>query len=66
MKLRITGTKLECEKFIERLKYYNNVISISKFYPNNRKNKFSEDGRIYIELSSQFDKNLLEETELPF
>lgn len=49
MKIRITGTKEECQTFADDLELYYEVRSVSDFYPNTRKNIRSKEGRIYIE-----------------
>ena len=49
MKIRITGTEDELNKFVEDLRSYYDISSVSSFYKNNRKVKESKEGRIYIE-----------------
>ena len=52
MKIRITGTREESINFANELSKYFDITSISAFYPNNRKCLFSNEGRIYIEISN--------------
>ena len=52
MKLRITGTSTEALAFVDELNKHFAIISVSRFYPNNRNCLYSEEGRLYIELSS--------------
>lgn len=49
MKIRITGTKTDIDRFVADLELYYEVISVSSFYPNNRKVQKSIEGRVYIE-----------------
>ncbi len=50
MKMRLTGTEQEIDKYVEDLKMYYDVISVSGFYPNTRKVKESKEGRCYAEI----------------
>lgn len=50
MKMRLTGTEKEIDKFVEDLKIYYDVISASSFYSNTRKVKESKDGRCYCDI----------------
>lgn len=49
MKIRITGLQEECDKFVEDLRIYYDLVNVSAFYPNTRKQKESKEGRVYIE-----------------
>ena len=49
MKIRITGTKTDIDRFVADLELYYEVINVSSFYPNNRKVQKSKEGRVYIE-----------------
>ena len=50
MKIRITGTEAEVIDFANELNKHFDIISVSMFYPNNRKCLYSNEGRLYIEL----------------
>lgn len=52
MKIRITGTEQETEMFVDEIEHYFDIISVSEFYPNNRKVKTSKEGRVYVELKT--------------
>jgi hypothetical protein len=49
LKIRITGLQEECDKFVEDLRIYYDLVNVSAFYPNTRKQKESKEGRVYIE-----------------
>lgn len=49
MKIRITGLEEECDKLVEDLRLYYDIISVSDFYRNDRKVKESKEGRVYID-----------------
>lgn len=55
VRVRIEGTKDDLEKFIDDFLHFYNPSSISKFYPNTRE-RYSENGRIYITLPDLKDK----------
>lgn len=49
MKIRITGTETDIKKFVEDMEEHYDIISVSQFYPNERKVEKSKEGRVYIE-----------------
>lgn len=64
MKIRITGTKPECKKFVAmcvKAIPAGYLRNISDFYPNTRKNMYSNEGRVYIDLEiPRDDRELIE------
>jgi hypothetical protein len=50
MKIRLTGSEKETIAFAEMLDKVYDVVSISEFYPNTRKNIKSKEGRVYMEI----------------
>lgn len=50
MKIRLTGSEKETIAFAEMLDKVQDVVSISEFYPNTRKNIKSKEGRVYMEI----------------
>lgn len=56
MKIRVTATESEAINFVNKLNNYFEVISVSRFYPNDRKCLFSNEGRLYVELLPDIKK----------
>ena len=54
MKIRLTGTKEETKAFAEHLDAKYEVVSISEFYPNTRKNLKSKEGRVYVDVGFEY------------
>lgn len=50
MKIRLTGSEQETCIFADMLDKIYDVVSISEFYPNTRKNRKSKEGRVYMEI----------------
>lgn len=49
MKIRLTGTRAEIAETIEMISTFLKISSISRFYPNSR-DRYSSEGRVYIEI----------------
>ena len=49
-KIRLTGSEKETIAFADMLDKVYDVVSISEFYPNTRKNIKSKEGRVYMEI----------------
>lgn len=50
MDIRLTGTKEEIKEYVDDLKNFYDVVSVSIFYPNNRKTSESKEGRVYLKI----------------